>query len=88
MVWQICKPLLKGTDIFGGALNRKVNTVLPGTSKHNVDRLKSSNRSLKIKLKTKNESNLSLETLYKCKICLNAKPVEIKSSVHQALHGF
>ena len=34
------------------------------------------------------KKNLRFETLHKCKLCLNAKPVDIKSSVHQKLHGF
>ena len=38
-------------------------------------------------LQLTNKKGLLLETLHKCKLCLNAKPVEIKSSVHQALHG-
>ena len=36
----------------------------------------------------KNRKILRFETLHKCKLCLNVKPVEIKSSAHQALHGF
>ena len=36
----------------------------------------------------KKKKILSFETLHKCKLYLNAKPVEIKSSVNQALHGF
>ena len=31
---------------------------------------------------------LRFETLHKCKLCLNAKPVDIKSYVHKRLRGF
>ena len=31
---------------------------------------------------------LIFETLHKCKLCLNAQLVDIKSSVHKRLHGF
>ena len=36
----------------------------------------------------KTQKILRLETLPKCKLCLNAKPVDTKSSVHQRLCGF
>ena len=36
----------------------------------------------------KTRKNLRFETLHKCKLCLNAKPVDIKSSVHKSLRGF
>ena len=38
--------------------------------------------------KLKNQKILRFETLHKCKVCLNVKPVDIKSSVHQRLRGF
>ena len=36
----------------------------------------------------KNKKVLRFEMLRKCKLCLNAKPVKIESSAHQALHDF
>ena len=48
--------------------------------------LKQDHEAISMRIKYKNI--LTFETLRKCKLCLNAKPVEIKSSVHQALHGF
>ena len=62
-----------------------VNTLLrPGARFSKTPRLfrarKSNSKSLLLKSKR-------ILTLHNCKLCLNEKPVEIKSSLHRALHG-